>query len=92
MKKEITFQDYEKIEICSGTILEASINVKAKKPAYVLKIDFGEKIGIKTSSAQITHYYGARELQARPRLARPAPTRASSRRPPCARWPRGRGA
>ena len=57
MKKEITFQDYEKIEICSGTILEASINVKAKKPAYVLKIDFGEKIGIKTSSAQITHYY-----------------------------------
>jgi hypothetical protein len=37
MKKEITFQDYEKIEICSGTILEASINAKAKKPAYVLK-------------------------------------------------------
>ena len=62
MKKEITFQDYEKVEICSGTILEASINAKAKKPAYVLKIDFGEKIGIKTSSAQITNYYQTENL------------------------------
>ena len=62
MKKEITYEDYDKIQICVGTILEASINEKARKPAYVLKIDFGEKIGIKTSSAQITNYYKTSEL------------------------------
>ena len=62
MKKEITYEDYDKIQICVGTILEASINEKARKPAYVLKIDFGEKIGIKTSSAQITSYYETNEL------------------------------
>ena len=62
MKKEITYEDYDKIQICVGTILEASINEKARKPAYVLKIDFGEKIGIKTSSAQITNYYKTNEL------------------------------
>ena len=62
MKKEITYLDYDKIQICAGTILKASINEKARKPAYVLKIDFGEKIGIKTSSAQITNYYKTSEL------------------------------
>jgi tRNA-binding protein len=62
MKKEITYEDYDKIQICVGTILEASINEKARKPAYVLKIDFGERIGIKTSSAQITRYYKTNEL------------------------------
>ena len=62
MKKEITYEDYDKIQICVGTILEASINEKARKPAYILKIDFGEKIGIKTSSAQITNYYKTNEL------------------------------
>ena len=62
MKKEITYLDYDKIQICTGTILKASINEKARKPASVLKIDFGEKIGIKTSSAQITNYYKTSEL------------------------------
>ena len=62
MKKEIIYEDYDKVQICVGTILEASINEKARKPAYVLKIDFGEKIGIKTSSAQITNYYKTNEL------------------------------
>ena len=62
MKKKIIYEDYDKIQICTGTILEASINEKAKKPAYVLKIDFGDKIGIKTSSAQITTYYKTNEL------------------------------
>lgn len=62
MKKEITYEDYEKIQIATGTILEASVNEKAKKPAYVLKIDFGNKIGVKTSSAQITNYYKTNEL------------------------------
>ena len=62
MKKEITYEDFEKIQIATGTILEASINEKARKPAYVLKIDFGNKIGVKTSSAQITSYYKTNEL------------------------------
>ena len=62
MKKEITYEDFEKIQIATRTILEASINEKARKPAYVLKIDFGNKIGVKTSSAQITNYYKTNEF------------------------------
>ena len=55
-KPIIEYDDFEKIEILTGTILDATENVKARKPAYVLKIDFGEKVGIKFSSAQITNY------------------------------------
>ena len=56
MKDIVKYEDFEKIEILVGTILEVKINEKARKPAYVLKIDFGEKVGIKKSSAQITNY------------------------------------
>mgnify|MGYP005722339833 FL=1 len=56
MKDIVKYEDFEKIEILVGTVLEAKINEKARKPAYVLKIDFGEKVGIKKSSAQITNY------------------------------------
>jgi len=52
----IKYDDFEKVKILTGTILEVTENVKARKPAYVLKIDFGEKAGIKFSSAQITNY------------------------------------
>ena len=55
-KPIVEYNDFEKLEIMTGTILEATENVKAKKPAYILKIDFGEKVGIKFSSAQITNY------------------------------------
>ena len=55
-KPIVEYNDFEKLEILTGTILEATENVKARKPAYILKIDFGEKVGIKFSSAQITNY------------------------------------
>lgn len=57
-----TIEEFEKIDIRAGTILEAAINEKARKPAYRLKIDFGDKIGIKTSSAQITQRYTPEDL------------------------------
>ena len=52
----ISIQDFTKLDVAIGTILEASQNIKAKKPAYILKIDFGQNIGIKSTSAQITNY------------------------------------
>ena len=55
-KKVIEFADFLKIQLVVGTIEEVQINEKAKKPAYVIKINFGEKIGKKISSAQITNY------------------------------------
>tara|TARA_B100001250_G_scaffold405863_1_gene424019 strand:+ start:1169 stop:1510 length:342 start_codon:yes stop_codon:yes gene_type:complete len=55
-KPTIEYDDFDKVEILTGTIMEVTTNIKARKPAYVLKIDFGEKVGIKFSSAQITNY------------------------------------
>ena len=52
----VSIQDFTKLVVAIGTILEASQNIKAKKPAYILKIDFGQNIGIKSTSAQITNY------------------------------------
>lgn len=57
----IGFEDFLKIQMCAGMIIEASINEKAKKPAYQLTIDFGP-LGIKTSSAQITEHYAPSDL------------------------------
>ena len=62
MKKEITFEDYSKIQIVVGTVIKVSKNEKARKPSLVVKVDFGPEIGIKQSSAQITHYYNSENL------------------------------
>ena len=55
-KEKISIDDFTKLNLVLGTILEASHNKKAKKPAYVLKIDFGKTVGVKQTSAQITNY------------------------------------
>jgi len=62
MKQEITYEDYNKIEIKVGTILSVSTNEKARKPSLVVEVDFGDKTGVKKSSAQITHYYNEQNL------------------------------
>jgi tRNA-binding protein len=61
MKKEITFEDFLKVDIRMGTIIEVNDFPKARKPAYQLKIDFGA-LGVKKSSAQITDLYTKDEL------------------------------
>jgi tRNA-binding protein len=55
-KEEVSISDFTKLNIVLGTILDARPNVKAKKPAYILKIDFGNQVGIKSTSAQVTNY------------------------------------
>ena len=62
MKKEITYEDYNKVQILVGTVLKVSKNEKARKPSLVVKVDFGSEIGVRKSSAQITHYYNSDNL------------------------------
>jgi len=59
---EITYEDFRKVDIRIGTILSVKNNDKARQPALVLEVDFGNKIGIKTTSAKITHYYNPENL------------------------------
>ena len=64
-----TFDDFMKLDIRVGTILSAKNFEKARKPAYQLELDFGEEIGVKRSSAQITQHYTPEELVGKQVLA-----------------------
>ena len=62
MKEQITYDIFDKIDIRLGTVISVKKNEKARKPSLVIEVDFGEEIGIKQSSAQITHYYNEDNL------------------------------
>ena len=62
MKEQITYETFDMIDIRLGTVISVKKNEKARKPSLVIKVDFGEKIGIKQSSAQITHFYNEENL------------------------------
>jgi tRNA-binding protein len=62
---EIDHDDFSRVDIRVGTVLSAAPFAKARKPAYVLEVDFGPAIGLKKSSAQITARYTPEELVGR---------------------------
>ena len=62
IKEQITYDIFNKVDIRVGTVISVKKNEKARKPSLVIEVDFGEEIGIKQSSAQITHYYNEENL------------------------------
>ena len=62
MKEQINYNDFDKVDIRLGTVISLEKNEKARKPSLVLKVDFGPEIGVKQSSAQITHFYNKENL------------------------------
>ncbi|SVC01262.1 uncharacterized protein METZ01_LOCUS254116, partial [marine metagenome] len=63
MKEQITYDIFDKVDIRIGTVISVKKNEKARKPSLVIEVDFGKEIGIKQSSAQITHYYNEESLK-----------------------------
>ena len=62
MKEQIKYDIIDKVDIRIGTVISVKKNEKARKPSLVIEVDFGKEIGIKQSSAQITHYYNDENL------------------------------
>ena len=62
MKEQITYDIFDKVDIRLGTVISVKKNEKARKPSLVVEVDFGKDIGVKTSSAQITHFYDETNL------------------------------
>ena len=69
MKEQITYDIFDKIDIRLGTVISVKKNEKARKPSLVVEIDFGKEIGIKQSSAQISHYYNEENLKGKQIIA-----------------------
>jgi tRNA-binding protein len=65
----LTWEEFEKVDLRAGTIIEAREFPQARRPAYQLVLDFGPEIGIKKSSAQLTHHYTPATLVGRQVLA-----------------------
>jgi len=65
----ISWADFEKVELRVGTIIDVEDFPEARKPAFKLKVDFGDEIGVKKSSAQITDLYNKEDLMGRQVLA-----------------------
>ena len=63
MKEQISYDIFDKVDIRIGTVLSVKKNVKAKKPSLIIEVDFGNEIGVKHSSAQITHFYNEENLR-----------------------------
>lgn len=61
----ISFDDFEKVDLRSGTIVKAEVFSRAKKPAYKIWADFGPEIGVLQTSAQVTHHYTSESLVGR---------------------------
>ena len=69
MKEQITYDVFDKVDISVGTVVSVKKNEKARKPSLVIEVDFGKEIGIKQSSAQITHYYNEENLKGKQVIA-----------------------
>jgi len=59
---EISWEDFQKVELCVGTIVEVEEFPEARRPAWKLTVDFGELVGVKRASAQITDLYSIEKL------------------------------
>ena len=69
MSSTITYEDFERVEIRAGTIVDAKPFPEARKPAIQLWVDFGEPLGVKKSSAQLTVHYAPDKLIGRQVMA-----------------------